>query len=280
MSNSEPGSDRSPLSSWLWHRITALLALSLPCLAGLAYLYAFEAPRSYLIVNAGALTVGLGWIAFGRLPSTLRVQRILSAFLLALMALPLILGPDINGVARWLFLRGFSLHTGMLAIPLLAVFAARDREYAPAMLLTAIFLTLIQPDAASAFALMLASVGLYFAWHEWKPGVVAIVGFAVGILASLRGELPPQQFVERILGELIPVAPLVALGLALSLIVSFLLILKATPLPKAERFAVAGTFAGFAITALMSNYPNILIGYGAAPILGFALALSARAKSE
>jgi hypothetical protein len=43
----------------------------------------------------------------------------------------------------------------------------------------------------------------------------------------------------------------------------------------AERYALAGTFAGVSLAALMSKSPHILIGYGAAPIIGYGLALSA-----
>ncbi len=267
------------VSAWFWRRAAAMLAIVLPCLSGLAYLTAFDAPRSYVAVNAAALALALGWIGFGSLPSNQTARRIVSILLIALMAMPLIAGPAINGVTRWISIGGVSLHMGMVAIPLLACLAAHDRDYATPILLSGIFITLVQPDAASAFALMLASVGLYFAWKDWKIGVVSIAGFAVGVLASLRGELPPQPFVERFLADLVLTEPALALGLALSLFASFFLMLWALPRGDGERYALAGTFAGFSIAALLSNYPHILIGYGAAPILGYGLALAAH-KSD
>lgn len=267
------------VSAWFWRRAAAMLAIALPCLSGLAYLTAFDAPRPYVAVNAAALALALGWIGFGSLPSNQTARRIVSILLIALMAMPLIAGPAINGVTRWISIGGVSLHMGMVAIPLLACLAARDRDYATPILLSGIFITLVQPDAASAFALMLASVGLYFAWKDWKIGVVSIAGFAVGVLASLRGELPPQPFVERFLADLVLTEPALALGLALSLFASFFLMLWTLPRGDAERYALAGTLAGFSIAALLSNYPHILIGYGAAPILGYGLALAAH-KSD
>ena len=265
-------SDRA--KAWLGQRLAAFLALLLPCVSGLAFLASFHAPQSYVLINGAAIVAAFVWIAFGRLPSGLAARRALTIALLALLAAPLVAGPVVYDVARWVTVGGFSLHVGGLVLPLLACLAAKDRPYAAPILLTALLITFVQPDAASAFALMLASVGLYFAWHDWKPGVIAIVGFLVGLSASLRGELPPQPFVERIFNDLIPVAPWFALWLGVSVIGALLLMIKALPRPDGERFALAGTLAGFSIIALISNYPSVLIAYGAAPILGYGLAMA------
>jgi hypothetical protein len=44
---------------------------------------------------------------------------------------------------------------------------------------------------------------------------------------------------------------------------------------KEEGFALAGVLAGFVAMAMIGPYPTPLIGYGVAPILGFALAIGA-----
>ena len=265
-------------ASWPRLRAAAMLALGLPTLSGLAFLALFDAPQSYVIVNAAALAAGLAAIAFGSLPGAPYLRRAIVVALLTLLAAPLVLGPDVNGVQRWITAGGMSLHMGSLTIPLIVCLAARDRPFAAPILLTAIFLSLLQPDAASSFALMLASVGLYFAWLDWKLGVTAIAGFAAGLSAAVRGRLPPQPFVEGIIADLIVVAPWLALWLISSLVIAFLLILKALPRPPAERFALAGALAGFALTGLMASYPFVLVAYGAAPILGFGLALGGAAR--
>lgn len=48
----------------------------------------------------------------------------------------------------------------------------------------------------------------------------------------------------------------------------------------AQRHALAGTLFGFSLAAVLSNYPSALIGYGAAPIVGFAIALSQIERAE
>jgi cell division protein FtsW (lipid II flippase) len=257
-------------------RLPALLALALPVLAGLAYMAAFGAPGEYLLVNALALALGLLWIAFGRLPREPAVRKALAVALLLLLILPLLTGPDVRGVTRWLPLGPVALHTGMLAIPPLAVLATSDLEDAPLLLLAALFAVLIQPDAASAFALTFAAVGLHRVTQDWRIGAVTVVAFFTAIAAALRGELPAEQFVERVLVEAAFDHPVAGLGLFAAMLGGFFLMLYAAPLPRAARFALCGSLFGFGISAIMSNYPSPLIGFGAAPILGYALALSDR----
>ena len=254
-------------------RVPALLALIVPTLAGVAYLAAFGAPMSYVAINAGALLPGLAWIAFGRAPSTKTGNRIVMAVLLALFFAPLVTGPETVGVARWLPVGPFVLHSGALAFPALAVLAARQREDAALVLSLAVLAALFQPDAALGFAIVFAAAGLHDRTKDWSAGLVAIVGFLAAIAMALRGELPAQPFVERVLVDTAIAAPLVALGLFAALGIGFWHMLARVPLEPHSRFALAGSLFGFSLMAILSNYPSVLIGYGAAPILGYALAL-------
>jgi len=257
-------------------RLPALLALALPVLAGLGWMAFAGAPPLYLAINAGALAIGSAWVTFGRLPAGAAPRRALAIGLVALFALPLLSGSEVNGITRWIPLGPLPLHSGMLTLPLLLVLAARQRDDAPPLLLAALLVALLQPDAASAFAITFACVGLHHVSQDWRMGAVAIMGFFAAIAAALRGELPAQQFVERVLVAAAFDQPLAALGLFGALAAGFLLMLFAAPMPRAERFALAGTLFGFSAAAMMSNYPSALIGFGAGPILGYALGLAAR----
>jgi len=257
----------------LGERFPALLALAIPVSAGLIYLAAFSAPGNYLLTNAAALLVALGWIIFGRAPQSLAGRRILTIILLVLLFIPLLTGPATNDVARWIPLGAFMLNSGAFAVPALAVLAAQDEDYAPPILLAALYAGSLQPDAALGFAVVFAAVGLHDVTRNWRIGLVAIIGFIASIAMALQGELPPQDFVERIFADLIQPWPFVALGLLAALAGSFALTLFATHLERASRFALAGSLFGFGLMALLSHYPTILIGYGVAPILGYGLAL-------
>ncbi|MDG5747206.1 hypothetical protein P8Q88_03345 [Qipengyuania sp. XHP0207] len=259
-------------------RLIASATLAAPVLAGIAYLAIFGAPSNYARVNGIALGVAALVVFLSPRLSTLETRRLVAVILLTLLFLPLITGPAISGISRWLPLGPVVLHSGMLAVPLLVVFAARDERYTEPILLAAIFAALLQPDGATGLALTFAAVGLYNATRDWKAGVVAGTGFIASLVMWMRGELPAQPFVERVLVDAAMVEPLAAVGLFLALIASFFLILHALPGAKAPRHALAGTLFGFSLAAVLSNYPSALIGYGAAPILGFGLALSQFAK--
>jgi len=259
--------------------IPALLALAIPVFAGLIYLAAFGAPPGYLITNTAALALAAFWIVFGKVPHSALGRRILTLILLALLYMPLLTGPAANGIARWIAAGPYLLNSGAFAFPALAVLAAQDEEYSAPILLAALYAGSLQPDAALGFAAVFAAIGLHDVTRDWRIGIVAIIGFLASIAMALQGELPPQMFVERIFAGLIGSMPFLALGLLAALAASFVLILFALPLDRASRFALAGSFFGFALMALLSHYPTILIGYGAAPILGYGLALSLVTRS-
>lgn len=257
----------------LRERLPALLALSIPVLAGLLFLHLAGAPHQYLAINACALVGALGIALVLSAPSTFRGRRVLTVVMLAGLFLPLLTGPWQDGVARWIPAGPFNLHSSGLLLPSILVLAVRDREYTPPILLTAIFAGLLQPDAALGFALLFAAIGLHDVTRDWRIGTTCIFTFFAAIVMAVRGNPPPQEFVERVLVTAAGLSPFAALGLFLSLVVGFFLILRAIPASKAMRYTLAGCLFGFTILSLMSNYPSVLIGYGAAPILGFGLGL-------
>lgn len=254
-------------------RIIAALALVIPVLAGLGYLFAFAAPPGYLAVNGGALAVAIVWIAFAPGIISPTIRRAVMAACLALLFLPLLTGPAIGGVARWLPLGPVTLHAGMLVLPTLVVLAGEEPDYAPGILSLALLAALLQPDMATGAALTVAGFGLYDATRDWRWGAFVAAAFTASLVAAVHGELPAQPWVERVIFLLARTDLPVALGLALALLASFLLIVGAFPGREPSRKALAGALFGFSFAGHVSNYPSALIGYGAAPILGFGLAL-------
>lgn len=236
------------------------------------------APPHYPLTNLGALAIMAPWILYGRGPHTATSRHLMTGILLFILLTPLAVSPPLTSVTgdtvmRWFPLGPLTLHTGMLVTPSLCVLAARNRTLAAPILLAAIAFTWPQPDAATGFALTFAAVGLHHVTKDWKVGGVAVIGFGVSLMMAMRGELPPQPFVERVLVDAAGISPFLALALGLALAAGFALVLFAIPFDRAKRFTLAGLLFGFAIMALMSSYPAPLIGYGAASILGFGTAL-------
>ncbi|GGD54753.1 hypothetical protein GRI62_03905 [Erythrobacter arachoides] len=262
----------------LRERLPAVLALAIPVLAGAAWMAMSGAPSHYPLTNLGALGLAIAWILLGRGPHTAPSRHILAGALLAVMVAAVWIGPELasitaHPVRRWFPFGPLALHTGMLTTPPLAILAARNRALAAPLLLAGVGAALLQPDAATGFALTFAAVGLHHVNRDWQVGVAAIVAFFASLWMAVRGELAPREWVENVLTQAATVSVLMAVLLAVSLAAAFALILFAVPFDRAKRFTLAGLFFGFCVCALMAPYPTPLIGYGAAPILGFGLAL-------
>jgi cell division protein FtsW (lipid II flippase) len=217
--------------------------------------------------------VGAVWTYFGRAPAATTSRRLFAFLLVALLALPLVTGPHLDGIARWIPAGPVTLHAGMLTVPALALLAARDRAYGPHLLLAGVLLSLLQPDAASALALACAAAGIALGARARLLWLVALVALVAALAASRGGDLPPQPFVEHLLADAVHRSVAVAAALVLALTASLAVVVRFADGGRTERFATAGTLIGFALASMIGNYPTPLIGYGASAILGFALAL-------
>ena len=259
-------------------RLPSIAALAIPVMVGAAWMATSGAPSHYPLTNLAALALASLWTAFGRGPHTALSRHILLAALILIMLAVIAVGPAVEGlggqkIMRWFPLGPLNLHTGMIAVPPLVVLAARNRAMAAPMLLAGIGAAYLQPDAAAGFALTFAAIGIHHVTRDWKVAATAIIGFVASIRMALIGELPPQPFVERVFVDAAGQSPVLAILLVAALLTSFALLLFAIPFARDKRFGLAGALFGFTVIAAMNHYPTPLIGYGAAPIIGFGLAL-------
>lgn len=250
------------------------LPLALPTLGGLAYLYTFEAPARLIAINAGALALALAWILIGRTPAG-RTNRLALAVLAALaLTLPVLLGPEVGGVSRWLPAGPVRLHSGALLLPLTAVLAAREPRVGPAILALAGAGLVLQPDAGALLALGMASAALAALSRGFAYAAVSIAALGMAAATFNAGTLEPQVFTEGVLAQVWHSAPLFALALAALLgLAAIGLPLRDTDPRREEGWALAAVMVGLAVAAVLAPFPFPLIGYGASPIIGFGLAL-------
>jgi hypothetical protein len=254
------------------------LTLLLPSLGGLAYLAAFGAPGRLIVVNALALALGLAWAVWGRVPSGDRARLGLAAAAAGLLFVPLLTGPDVGGAARWLPAGPVLLHSGALLLPLLTMLAASAPRAGPWLLALATLALALQPDAGALSGLAAASAAL--AWGQRSIGFALVAGANLTLAAATfhAGALEPQVYTEGVLAQVWPSAPLAALALtALLLLAPGLLLTRPASSTGDAGPALAALLAGFTLAAMLGPFPFPLIGYGASPILGFALALGALA---
>jgi hypothetical protein len=241
-------------------------------LAGIAYMLLGGAPAHYPAINAGAFGMGIALLIWVRPPTNDgRATRI--AFTAALMLfLPLIMGPDLDGIRRWIGLGPVQLHAAMLLLPSLIVLIPRsDPKMQSLAVLCAAIAIAAQPDRASALALLGGAVGLALIQrNRWAGVSVAIALLSVAVTFMRADPLDPIPFVESVLPDAWAMHPLIAIILALSLTAAIALPAR----QGSQMWPLVGTIAGFAIASLIGAYPTPLIGYGAAPIIGLALGLA------
>jgi hypothetical protein len=259
------------------HRWRLTLPLAVPALGGLAYLYTFEAPARLIAVNAGALAAAVLWVRFGRAPSDTNPRLALAGLAALALLLPNMIGPVVGGVTRWFPAGPVALQSGPLLLPFIVVLVARAPRAAGAGVLALAALGLVgQPDAAGLAALGCAS-GVLAAERRGKAYAAVALGALVLAIGTIgRGTLEPQVFTEGVLAQVWPSVPLTALALgALLFLAAPALLLRGPHIPRAEALALAALLVTLGAIACLAPFPFPLIGYGASPILGFALALSA-----
>lgn len=229
------------------------------------------APRTYAIVNLTALVAGLVLsVAIARVPA--------DAALIApavLGALALMFGPSSDGVHRWVALGGLSIHATMLAGPCFAVAFQRIGGWSASIAAVAFAaVTAFQPDFGTALALTcsvavtlvvrrdlptlaaLACAALATAWTAWRGDPLSAVPFVEGVVQRMASEHSPAALISLALLALTTAAPaLLREG------------------RQAGGLAFAGYSAGLVGASLIGPFPAPLVGYGAAPTLGYCLAL-------
>jgi len=257
-------SQRFRLSSALW----------VPGLGGAIFLILADAPLTLAATNLAALALALGAILTGGSWCGPTARRVVGVVLVALLALPIVTGPEVDGVARWLPLGTMALHSGMVAVPLLAVCAAGDKRWGAVMLSAAMICAAIQPDAASALALALTAATLALVSRRRTMTLAAWLG-AIAVVVALRSAGPPAHpFVEGVFDQIWAIEPIAALLLGATLAWSAFVLLTLGARSRPPALASAAALVGFIAMAFFGPYPTPLIGYGAAPFIGFGLAFA------
>lgn len=257
---------------------SVLAGLALPVLAGIAWLAFSGAPTAWMISNGAALVLALLLAMWLPLPRRTTGILLLAVALVALLFAVALAGKPVDGVRRWLSLGPVSIHAGYLLLPLLAALVSRlESVRAVALLLLAMLTSLLQPDRAITMALAAALAALAMTRRDRT----AYAGLALGIAggAAFLGTadlLAPVRWVEGVQQEAWRILPAAGAILALATLAPLLVLRRhgRASLPLTAFMTAAG------LMAFAGPYPSILLGYGAAPILGFGLALAALRQED
>ncbi len=240
-------------------------------LAGVGYLAFAGAPLHYLAVNSGALAAALLLMRFAPELQSDRALDFVAMGAILVLFLPILFGPDVEGIRRWVGLGPVKLHSGLLVVPMLMALLprlAKKRRLVVAAL--ASIAMSLQPDRASALAL-LSGTGALFMTQRSLENMASLLfaAFALGATLIQPDLLETVRYVEHVLADAWASNPLIGSILA----VSILAVLVLPALWKPNLVPALAAFGGFALASLFGPYPTPFIGYGAASIIGFGLAI-------
>lgn len=248
-------------------------------LIGLAYLLVSGAPLTMVIVNGGAIVVGIFLALSLRLAArandhVITMTALIGAFILFGTA---IFGYAIEDARRWLLIGPFFIQTSLILLPLIAICFARVQNFWTALaVVVAAFAMAGQPDRAMAAMLFVAVVivGLMRPNRlTVSASVFCTMTFSTTLLVPDR--LPAVPFVDHILWTAFDIDLWVGLALwtGCLLLVGPILFVR-----KAKRTILHYVFASCWLTlitaAAMGAYPTPIVGYGASAIIGYFLSLT------
>jgi hypothetical protein len=161
----------------------------------------------------------------------------------------------------------------MLLLPAFAVLAARRGDWtALAAGIVCAGALALQPDLGTALAFLFAATAA--AWHRRNRaamGIAAAAALAAIACAARPDPLEPVPFVEGVLQ-----AALADGRASATLAAAALLLAIVAPLVRggAENRIAAAFLFGLVLASFLGAYPTPLLGYGAASIIGYGLALA------
>lgn len=269
----------------IWPAIYAVVAGT----AGLAVMAAAGAPRTALVIQTAALAVGgaiAGFLARGRrpIPNALVLPGL--ALGAVLIGLPLLVGPDVEGVRRWLQAGPLLIQPAMIVLPPMVWLYARDETVwvGKGVAVIAAGLLALQPDQAGGMALAMALMACVIVRRR-RRGTTATADTMVFTAAmtfqfwgGMGGDpLPAVAHVE------LAAESVFAANAAFGVLAWLVLLTLPLPLLLYRRgdpanIIMACLWIGLIGAAIFKNYPEPIIGYSASLALGWMISLGLVAR--
>lgn len=266
--------------SALW--LFAFASLSAIAL-GAAVMVLSDVPLAIVIRNP------IAWLAAGGIGIVLARRGWLGGWgtpaALVIIALSF-LGPDQQGVQRWLDLGPVQLNAAALVLPLAIATFHRTHATLGAICFALIAALLaLQPDISQLAGFVPAALILATA-RFGRVGAGAVMvggGAAIAVCLMQPDPLAPVAHVEGIFGLAWSQSPLLALAMWLTLAIaalSPLALSRARPSSMTTPLALAAYFAPTALAPVFGAYPVPLAGYGVSFVVGWVLGVAALAATR
>lgn len=264
------------------------LLAPIPAVAvGMAIAAAHQVHWSAYIPNLAALVVGVG------IHAAVRSRERVAAWIPSIAALAIfasLVGPDVDGVHRWLAIGGVRLNMSMALAPWILLGLAADEKRArllgAAAVLVAAVTHLAQPDAGQATALAVGVLPLALDRRRMPTSIGVPLVLTTTVLAGAAWFAPdpiaPVDHVERIL---ILGSSLGVLGVAAVAVAGVVLFVPlAVPIRERSRDAAAWARVGYLlatfVVTFVGHFPVPVFGAGAGPVLGWYALLAVRRMNQ
>ena len=257
--------------------IYPVLSILIPCILGIVGMMSKNVPAAIWMQNPLAillLALASCFVLKFNLKYDCKAIVLASAFLLGLT----FLGPNMEGVHRWLRLPLFTLNVSAMVMPIAIIAFYRlveEKQFAISLIgiVGIAFLLYLQPDASQLLAFSLPMMVLLLKSEIPKIATGGISGLLLFLTArswSHLDALQPVDYTEGVLTMLRDFSVVFyILGLAalFCMPVCFLISCK-----KKNRKICMGIAMYYWLTILstfVGNFPVPFMGYGLSPILGF-----------
>lgn len=227
-------------------------------------------PVAWLVAGGLAIIVARqGWLAGWTAPGALLVVTL--SFL----------GPEQQGVHRWLDLGPVELNAAALVLPLAIATSGRGHPGINAACIALIAGALAwQPDISQLAGFVPAMIVLAVARFGWPGGAVAatVGAGAIALCLSRPDPLEPVAHVEGIFALAWNQSPIIALAMGASLAAAALSPLfwwRALQTERAASLALTAYFAATSLGCVLGPYPAPLAGYGLSFVVGWWLGMAA-----
>ncbi len=245
--------------------------------AGCGLLVALGAPPRMSMMNGAALLIGLAGVAAIwaclRAGASARIGDIALLIASALIPLTALVGPQANGVARWLVVGGLTVQPALIVVPMIIVgLALRPSLIRCLSAVVAAVGLAMQPDPGCALILLLGIV-VFMREPEnrtagtWGTVVAAAICLRVAIVRDVA--LPPVPFVEGVIPDAFQAGTLPALLACAAILL--ILAPAITRRLRAPHLAFLAVWIAALAAALLGPYPTPVVGFGGSGVLGFVL---------
>ena len=188
------------------------------------------------------------------------------------------LGPDMDGVHRWLGLSFFTLNMSAIVVPITIIALYRlivGKQIAISMVGTAViaFLLFLQPDASQLLAFSLPMIVLLLKSDVSKITTCGLSGILLFLTAkswSSLDTLQPVDYVEGVLTMLRELSIVLYIaGLAALFWIPICFLVFGKEKNRNECTAIALYYLLMVLSTFAGSFPVPFMGYGISPILGF-----------